>query len=187
MQHHGAPTRILDWSESPLVALYFAAENFEHQEDAAVWVLHPWMLNMATDGQLSVPTANAQKITDYVIDLDDPAVPRAPIAELPLAMRIEYGFNRAHSQRGTATIHGRSKRSIESIKFNLDQTEISNTSKNRFMFKIIIDRRNKFDILKSLYEYGVGADTLFPDLGGLAAAIRFRYDHRYLGEKLSKQ
>jgi hypothetical protein len=36
LQHHGAPTRLLDWTRLPLVALYFASIS-EHDKDGAVW------------------------------------------------------------------------------------------------------------------------------------------------------
>ncbi|MGA9698130.1 MAG: FRG domain-containing protein, partial [Acinetobacter sp.] len=38
MQHYGVPTRLLDWSESPLVALYFAVQGHK-EEDGALWIL----------------------------------------------------------------------------------------------------------------------------------------------------
>jgi hypothetical protein len=86
-QHHGLPTRLLDWTMNPLVASYFAVEK-EHDGDSAIYVLQ-----------------NRKLITIDVIEEDKRY--RSPFNFPPLVRRYQPAdlTTRIVAQSGLFTIH----------------------------------------------------------------------------------
>lgn len=105
MQHHGVPTRLLDWSDSPLVALWFAMQGGSDQDDACIWALQPVELNklanLDPDFAPDIPLFGQDNELDSYL----PTKLQGTLASLkPIAGIASRQFTRVVAQMGSFTI-----------------------------------------------------------------------------------
>jgi hypothetical protein len=153
MQHHGLPTRLLDWTETLGVALYFALR--EGEGDAAVWILNPFQLNRASirKAELFHPHELEGTYEDYFI-LNTVACPGRVVALTPLRHNP-----RVSQQRAGFTLHN-------DLDTPLDELDLG------VLQKVVIPSEARAGGLEFLRMAGISEFTLFPDLDGLAREIR---------------
>jgi hypothetical protein len=173
MQHHGMPTRLLDWTESHLCALYFAVLDYQSAKDAAVWILDPWSLNEFSMSWQSVPSSTERSLSKYVLKSEEGVIIREVEAKKPIAVRPARSTRRIVAQMGTFTVHGK-------LRTSLDELEISGRTGKIRLARVLINGEKKKALLGELLLAGVSHSVMFPDLDGLSKEIHFRYSKQYL-------
>ena len=148
-QHHGLPTRLLDWTYSALAALWFTVHKPPHnKENGVVWILKPDVEDFRTDTEKYGPLSN--RVTKI--------------------FRPKIISRRISAQAGAFTVH-KINDGGRIIRF---ETHKKFKSK---LVKVIIPHQGFARIRHRLNMLGVNSATLFPDIDGLCSHLEWRYSY----------
>lgn len=161
MQHHGAPTRLLDFTKSPFVAAFFALERAV--DESAVFALNtPALWNNRAS-----PKENAKLTRDVI----DPRIQGNLDSFFFCNTHSVIWFgeptemdDRLVAQSGTFVVPGVIDRSLQDILDGYDTDE-------ELLHKIVIPSSLRVEAMKWLYRMNLTNASLFPGLDGLARSI----------------
>lgn len=147
-QHNRLPTRLLDWTKNPLVALWFAVCGPAHKGEPGIVWAHGY------DPSEAVYTTD-ERTSPFEID--------STFVYFP-----EHVFPYIQAQSGVFTIHHRHSKDDPFVPF-----EEANDSDKR-LTKIEIPAKSFPTIRYHLFRLGVNPATLFPGLTGLVERIKYQ-------------
>lgn len=161
MQHHGAPTRLLDFTWSPYVAAFFALERT--LADGVIWALNPARIDSSRAAKPArMDPRECGNFDRYYIKGRHRFI----------WMGEPYFMNqRLIAQSGTFAVPGVLDKPIEAILNEADQENI--------LTKFVMTNALREVGMRELYRMNITYATLFPDLDGLARSMNYELEFHW--------
>jgi FRG domain len=171
-RHHGLPTRLIDWTDTLGVAVYFALEPLMDAAlkggpvpatEPAIWALNPYSLNEETWDVRDITLPRYLRFRGNDKDYWDFGELLAAEGEWrwddPVAIYPVQLGDRVRAQRGWFTIHGNSREPLEQ-------------QYPQLLWKIILEKKCIEEALLFLEWAGFNKYSIYPDLDNLAIWLR---------------
>jgi hypothetical protein len=182
-QHFGAPTRLLDFTSSPLTALYFCCKS-ESEEDGSIWLInttafHHWSCTDAFPESLGSDFTRGDLIATIINGIKDK---NCMGINRPIMFVPAFVDQRMSAQASKFLLWGKNEKPLEDMidksnkmEFSPDGVKYLNADDQRFLSKIIISGEYKHCILRELDVLGINEKSLFPGLDGIGRYIEKHY------------
>jgi hypothetical protein len=165
MQYYGVPTRIMDWTQDALAALFFAVEGFddrEKSENPAVWCLNPKKLNQAS-------ALNEYFSDGFIPDADEPIVfqlfgtQESKTDKKPCAVYEPLNSARVIAQKDVFTI----------FPFDTELCALDSFSDSKdYLLKITVDAESRGSLTEQLGHCGIKKPLIMPELQAAVNQIK---------------
>jgi hypothetical protein len=161
MQHHGAPTRLIDFTWSPYVAAFFALERT--LADGVVWAMNPARVDSSrAPSPARVDPRCKGNFKRYFLKGNRRLI----------WMGEPQNMNRRLiAQSGTFAVPGMVDVPVEEI--------LSDADPENILAKIVIRNAVREVAMRELYRMNITYATLFPDLDGLARSMRYELEFHW--------
>ena len=161
MQHHGAPTRLIDFTWSPYVAAFFALERT--LADGVVWAMNPARIDSSRSKKPErMDPREKGHFARYFLKGNHRFI----------WMGEPHTMNRRLiAQSGTFAVPGVLDIPIEDILRDADPENI--------LAKIVLTNPVREVGMRELYRMNITYGTLFPDLDGLAKSMGYELEFHW--------